>query len=188
MDDSPLESLLGRLSSGDVEAAQRAFVVFEPYLRRAVRRRLPPALRAKFDSADIVQSIFADLLDGFRESGWRFNDVGHLRAFLLHVTRNRFIDRVRQAGPVAACQQPLTAALDRVATSQPRPSECAQAEETWQKLLALCPPDHQEVLRLRRLGLTRVEIAARTGLHEGSIRRILRGLARRLAFPEADSD
>ena len=37
-------------------------------------------------------------------------------------------------------------------------------------------------------GLSRAEVAERTGLHEGSVRRILRGLARRLAFPEDGSD
>jgi RNA polymerase sigma-70 factor (ECF subfamily) len=48
-------------------------------------------------------------------------------------------------------------------------------------MLALCPPAHHDVLRLKRQGLPLVVIAARTGLHEGSIRRILRQLARQLA-------
>ena len=47
-------------------------------------------------------------------------------------------------------------------------------------MLDLCPPEHHEVLVLRREGLPLVEIAARTGLHEGSVRRILRRLAREL--------
>jgi RNA polymerase sigma-70 factor (ECF subfamily) len=38
------------------------------------------------------------------------------------------------------------------------------------------------VLVLRREGLPLAEIAARTGLHEGSVRRILRRLARELAL------
>jgi RNA polymerase sigma-70 factor (ECF subfamily) len=49
-------------------------------------------------------------------------------------------------------------------------------------MLALCPPAHHEVLRLRRAGLRLADIAAQTGLHEDSIRRILRKLARQLAF------
>jgi RNA polymerase sigma-70 factor (ECF subfamily) len=51
-------------------------------------------------------------------------------------------------------------------------------------MLALCPAEHQEVLRLKRQGLLLTEIADRTGLHEGSVRRILRTLARRLALQE----
>jgi RNA polymerase sigma-70 factor (ECF subfamily) len=179
----PLELLLEKLCSGDAEAAGQVFLAFEPYLRKVVRRQLPPLLRAKLDSADVVQSVWADLLAGFRQAGWRFNGVDHLRAFLVCVTRNRLIDRVRQMHPAADREEPLADAAGQVPAAQPRPSECAQAEEVWQKLLALCPPAHQEVLRLRRLGLSRVEVAARTGLNEGSVRRILRGLARQLAFP-----
>ena len=40
------------------------------------------------------------------------------------------------------------------------------------------------LLRLRREGVPLAEIAARTGLHPGSIRRILRELARKMAFKQ----
>jgi RNA polymerase sigma-70 factor (ECF subfamily) len=46
-----------------------------------------------------------------------------------------------------------------------------------------CPPAHREILVLKRQGFLLAEIAARTGLHEGSIRRILYDLARRMAVP-----
>ena len=49
-------------------------------------------------------------------------------------------------------------------------------------MLALCPPAHRNLLLLRREGVPLAEIAARTGLHPGSIRRILRDLARKIAF------
>ena len=63
----------------------------------------------------------------------------------------------------------------------PRPSEVVQADELWDTLLKLCPPAHREILELKRQGLVHSEIAARVGLHEGSVRRILYELARRLA-------
>ena len=69
-----LDQLIERLNDGDVVAAERAFLAYEPYLRMAVRRQLNGPLRAKLDSMDIVQSVWADLLSGFREAGWRFND------------------------------------------------------------------------------------------------------------------
>jgi RNA polymerase sigma factor (sigma-70 family) len=180
----PLDELLERISSGDEQAAQEAFLSYEPYLRKVVRRLLPPRLRAKFDSADVVQSILADVMYGFREANWRFRDAAHLRAFLVHVTRNRFIDRVRHFRIAAEREQQL--ALTDPETlppaSQPRPSELVQADDLWMTLLALCPPEHHELLRLKRQGLTLGEIASRTGLHPDSIRRILRQLARRLAL------
>jgi RNA polymerase sigma-70 factor (ECF subfamily) len=48
-------------------------------------------------------------------------------------------------------------------------------------MLAQCPQGHRQILRLKRQGLPLAEIADRTGLHEGSVRRILYDLARRVA-------
>jgi RNA polymerase sigma factor (sigma-70 family) len=181
----PEDALLDRLCRGDADAAEGVFLKYEPLLRGVVRRLLRPRLRAKFDSADVVQSVWTDLIAGFRAGRWRFADEAQLRAFLVRMTRNRFLDRYRQARAALRRELPLAAVASwhLPAAPQARPSEDARAVEVWEHLLALCPPEHQEVLRLRRLGLSRAEIAARTGLHEGSVRRILRGLARRVAFP-----
>src|SRR5262249_26077325 len=143
--------------------------------------------RAKFDSADVVQSAWVQLLKGFRESGWRFSDTAHLRAFLLIVTRHRLTDRLRRHQTALASERPLVARADEssVPSSEPRPSEVAQADELWERMLALCPPAHHELLRLKRQGLRLAEIASRTGMHQDSIRRILRKLAQQLASERA---
>ncbi len=186
MSDSPADSslnlLLEKLSQGDTAAAEQVFLAYEPYLRLVVRRQLSPNLRAKFDSVDVVQSVWADVLEGFRQAGWRFADANHLRAFLIKATRNRLIDRFRQHQRALEVERPLPAgdAEDIPASRQPRPSEIAQADELWQQMLALCPPAHRGLLQLKRQGLPLAEIAARTGLHESSVRRILYDLARQL--------
>src|SRR5947209_7094982 len=103
----PLDNLLAQLCSGDPAAAEQVFLAYEPYLRKAVRRQLPAPLRAKFDSADVLQSVWADVLRGFREAGWRFADADHLRGFLYTATRNRLIDRIRQHRKAAELERPL---------------------------------------------------------------------------------
>ena len=182
----PLDELLDRLSAGDLRAAEQVFVAYEPYLRKVVRRHLPGRLRAKFDSLDVVQSVWVDVLHGFRESGRRFANTAHLRAFLVMVTRHRLDDRLRHHHTALEREQPLEGwdGADMPASPEPRPSQHAQADDLWEKMLTLCPPAHHEVLRLKRQGLTLNEVAAQTGLHEGSVRRILRKLARQLAFME----
>src|SRR4051812_33022393 len=129
MTPEPLDEFLAKLCSGDEAAAAQAFLEFEPFLRKAVRRQLPPRLRAKFDSCDIVQSVWGDVLTGFREAGWRFANAAHLRAFLLKATRNRFIDRLRQHHRAASGAEPsVTERVEQSAPSlQPQPSEVAQA-------------------------------------------------------------
>jgi RNA polymerase sigma factor (sigma-70 family) len=182
----PLDTLLEKLCSGDAAAAERVFLTYEPYLRKVVRRQLTPRLRAKFDSVDVVQSVFADVLQGLRDAAWRFTDATQLRAFLVKTTRNRFIDRYRRHRRELNRDRPLrTADSEQLPVSQqPRPSETAQADDLWAKMLQICPPEHHELLKLKREGRSPQEIVARTGLHDGSIRRILRNLARQLALKE----
>jgi RNA polymerase sigma factor (sigma-70 family) len=183
MTDQPLESVLEKLCSGDPAAAERVFLEFEPYLRMVVRKKLPSRLRAKFDSVDIVQSVWADLLRGFREAGWRFADEAHLRAFLVRLTRHRFIDRFRRHRTAIARERPLgeITPAEEPRSRLPSPSELVQADELGQRMLALCAPAHREIIRLRLRGFPVAEIASRTGLHVGSVHRILHELACRVA-------
>jgi RNA polymerase sigma factor (sigma-70 family) len=182
-----LEAILEKLNSGDDDAARQVFIAYEPYLRKVVRRLLPSELRAKFDSIDVVQSVWGDLLSRFQDSGMRFASAAQLRAFLLKATRNRFIDRVRQHGAAARVERRLYATTVDSQPQSPLPhaSELAEAAELWERLLAFCPVEHHQILRLRREGFTLTEIAEKTGLHEGSVRRILRNLALRLACESA---
>jgi RNA polymerase sigma-70 factor (ECF subfamily) len=180
--DARLAELLNGLGQGDDAAAAAVFQTYEPYLRLVVRRQLSAALRAKFDSADVVQSVWADLLRGFRTAGWQFSDPEHLRAFLVKATRNRFIDRLRRHLAELELEQPLldSGAEGVPASTEPDPSDVAQAGDMWEQLLAMAPPTHAEVLQLKRRGMSLGEIAAATSLHESSVRRILYDLARKL--------
>jgi len=183
MNDDPLDSLLEKLNQGDDAAAQEVFVKYEPYLRMVVRRLLPDRLRTKFDSIDVVQSVWADVLQGFRAGDWQFTNSQQLKAFLVKVTRNRFIDRVRRHRSALEHERSLESmdAEDPSVSEEPRPGDVVQAEELWERMLALCPPAHRDLLRFKRQGCTLDEIAAKTGYHPSSIRRILYDLARRLA-------
>jgi RNA polymerase sigma-70 factor (ECF subfamily) len=179
MTPSPLEALLDKLCQGDAAAAEEVFRTYEPCLRLIVRRQLPAWLRSKFDSVDIVQSVWADLVDGFRQKGWHFDDTARLRAFLIKATRHRFLSRFRQHRRAGDLEQPLESADGRLASREPAPDELAGAEDVWQQLLGLCPPEHRNLLEWKRQGLALEEIARRTGLHPSSVRRILYDLSRR---------
>jgi RNA polymerase sigma-70 factor (ECF subfamily) len=177
-------SLLEKLNRGDSGAVAEAFREYAPYLRLVIRRQMPARYRGKFDSSDVVQSVWADVVEGLKHDGWRFRDDAQVRAFLARIARNRLIDRLRHHQNALSHERPIQEADPEwlPESGQPRPSEVMQAEELWQRLQTLCPPAHREVLRLKRQGLPLAAIAASTGLHEGSVRRILYDLARRLAL------
>jgi RNA polymerase sigma-70 factor (ECF subfamily) len=189
MDVEPLDLLLERLARGDAAAAEQVLAAYEPYLRALVRRALPGRLRAKFDSIDVVQSVWVHVLRALRAGAWEVGDRARLRALLATVARRRLVSRYRHHRTALEREQPGGAEPDGLpAPHQARPSEVAQAGELWERMLALCPPEHHELLRLRRQGLLLDEIAARTGMHEGSVRRVLRRLARQLALEREPLD
>lgn len=183
MDDDSLDRWIARLNDGDVEAVERVFRAYEPYLRIAVRRRLDRRLRPKVDSGDIVQSVFADVVAGVRGGGWRFEGRAQLLGLLRRIAVRRIADRYQSNRRGLEREQPLewTATADLPRSPLPRPSQEAQGREFWDRLLDACPPAHREIVRLRRNGFRLAEIAERTGLHEGSVRRILYDLARKLS-------
>jgi RNA polymerase sigma-70 factor (ECF subfamily) len=185
MSREPLDLLLEPLNRGDTAAVERVVADYEPYLRALVRHALPTALRAKFDSRDVVQSVWVHVLHGLRKGSWEIPDRTRLLALLITLTRRRLVSCCRHYRPSAEREQLWGADLDGLpARPDPRPSELAEAGELWERMLALCPPEHHELLRLRRQGLLLHEIADRTGMHEGSVRRIFRQLARQLALQQ----
>jgi RNA polymerase sigma factor (sigma-70 family) len=183
MTNQALDALLAPLNSGDEFAIKQMFIAFEPYMRMVVHRHIAGSLRAKFDSADVVQSVWADFVAGLQQSKWSFENLDQLRAFLFKMTRHRFIDRLRKhreslRREVALPQLPADGLpADRC----PRVSENFYADELWQQMIQVCPPDHYELLQLKRQGASIAEIAQQTQLHEGSVRRILYDIARRVA-------
>jgi RNA polymerase sigma factor (sigma-70 family) len=184
MGPAPLDPLVEKLSRGDAEAIEETVRAHEGFLRLVVRRQLAHCFRARFDSIDIVHSVWLRLLPGLRAGRWRFTDVRELRAFLVRATRNHLINRIRRAVRELSRDR---AGAGRPAADDPGAGGGAEEEELWQQLLSLCPPAHHELLRLKREGVPLAEIAARTGLHPSSVRRILYDLMRRLrAGQDAD--
>ena len=183
--DVALDELIERLNGGDFNAVEQVLLEFEPQLRLAVRSQLQGALRVKFDSMDVVQTVWADVLAGFRDSGWKFRDRRQLKAFLLTLARHRLIDSRRHFRKAIEKERPIGGLMsgEVPAASVDRPSQELMEKELWERLLEECSPAHRAILRMKRDQVPLAEIAKRTGLHEGSVRRILYDLARRVTRP-----
>ena len=180
------DELLKQLVQGNSEVLGELFAVYESYLRAIVRSQLSVNLQSKFDSVDVVQSVWVQLLQKIGRDGCRVNDQNHLRALLVTLARRRLVNRVRQSGRGGNAEVPLSEAgwESLFDATHDLPTEAAQANDLWAKMLSMTPEHHHPVLILKREGLPLQDIAARTGLHEGSVRRILRRLASELALQE----
>ena len=122
-------------------------------------------------------------MENLRQSKWTFENLAQFRALLLKLTRNRLIDRWRKYRPSLQHEVALPAAHSDALPADrcPRVSENFYADELWQQMIEVCPAAHYELLALKRQGASIAEIAKRTKLHEGSVRRILYDVARRVA-------
>ena len=72
---TPADELIDRLARGDMQAAGALFDAYAPYLRALVRRQLSDQLRAKFDSADVVQSVWVQVVRRLGRDGWTVEDA-----------------------------------------------------------------------------------------------------------------
>ena len=69
--------------------------------------------------------------------------------------------------------------LRELADASDTPDEVAEASEALDRLREMVPASRRNVLNLKAEGLTTVEIAARLGLGERTVRRVLEDLRRR---------
>lgn len=172
---APLDALLARMSAGDEAAANDVYNEYAPFLKMVIRRKLSSTMQARFDSSDVVQSVWADLLDGFRKGQWSFESPEHFRAFLVRATHNRMIDYVRKHQRGSDLEGSWSESI--LPNDAPTPSSEARANEQWHRIVEHCPEEHRPIVEMKRDGYSLAEIAAKTGYHPSSIRRILYVLA-----------
>jgi RNA polymerase sigma-70 factor (ECF subfamily) len=182
--DDDFTDLMERARSGE-PAAVRAFLSqFEPEVRMMVRARLPKKLRTQFDSSDFMQAVWQSFFyDLQKQNRQEFANRDHLRGFLVGVVRNKVREQHRRLTRtekynLAREERLYVRRGDRevvreVPSPDPSPSETAQAGDFLAKLTAGRSPREVEVITLRCQGLTQHEIAARTGVHERTVRRII---------------
>ncbi len=188
MNADSLDLMLEQLRAGDHQPLARLFAEYEPYLRKLARQLLTPGLRSELDSVDVVQSAWVHLMQGLPKGNWQFENRDSLRGFLVRILRNRLIDHARRIQASRQREQNTAIARHERQMGEPRPSEHAKADELWNRMLNLCPPQHREILRLKQQGLSVDEIAEKVSLHPGSVRRILYKLARQLATQPGHSN
>jgi RNA polymerase sigma factor (sigma-70 family) len=183
-EEGELRQFLARIRDGDEDAARELLRRYEAKVRLVVRRQLPRLLRSRFDSQDFVQSIWGSFFRRITTSPTELDDTASLIGFLARAARNKVIDEYRRA---SGCKQDKRREESMWEGSEPRaladgsdtPIEVAEANEAFSRLRDLLPEDRRTVLDLKAEGLSTVEIAARLGLGERTVRRVIEDLRRR---------
>ncbi len=181
--DDDFSGLMERARSGDGAAIREFLARFESEVRAMVRGRLPRRIRSRFDSADFVQAVWKSFFADLNDRPCTFADARHLRVYLAGVVRNKVLEQHRRLTRTEKyditreenlyIRQGDREVVREFASADPTPSEKVQADDRLEQLTSGCSQRDIDVLTLRRHGMTNVEIAARIGLDERSVRRIL---------------
>jgi len=173
---SDFSSLLAEARRGDSGALAELHRRYFPAVLARLGRRRASILRRHFDTVDLSQSVFVDVLRDLP----RFEDRGEdaFRSWLLLKAENkvRMKLRHRMDRDGRLREDLLTMGADRLQSYAPGPVTSAgdSEERGWlhEALLALPPPDRRIVLLRTREGLPYAEIARRVGLESADAARM----------------
>lgn len=181
-----LIELLRQVRDGSQQAAAELVRIYSPSVLRAVRRRLNPRLRNKFDSDDFTQAVWASFFA--RPARWNLlQRPEQLIGLLQRMARNKVVDEHRRRMMTrkyrVTKERQLPSAgqgpQDWLAASQASPSQLAIARERWDRMLVAQSPQHRHILQLKLDGLTNRSVADQLGVSEKTVQRVLRKLMRR---------
>jgi RNA polymerase sigma factor (sigma-70 family) len=140
-------------------------------------------MRNQYDSADFVQAIWKSFFTDLPRNELSFEDARHLRGYLAGAVRNKVHEQHRRLTRTQKYDIWREERLyirrgnqdvpREVVSSDPSPSQAAQAGDRLAQLIAGRSERDIEVIRLRRQGLTFEEISAVTGVNERTARRII---------------
>ncbi len=173
--EDPTLILLRRAVDGDQEAWNRLYREHEDLMRRVLCNRIPPSLRRRFDTEDIMQSAFLELSQHGHDL--ELADARSLRAWLARVLMNKLRDRIRKIARASRAglheTRPPTEVVEQHPDDGPTLEELAQKAELmarmYERILAL-PPDDRDIVMSRFVDQRSwAEIADRTGLGKSTV-------------------
>ena len=179
------------MSRGSQEAAWELAEIYSPHVIRAVRQRLPSEIRAKFDSQDFVQAVWASILLK-REQLDQFTTPEHFVAYLVAVAKNKVLMEYRgfrtkkrdvrlevdlattEEGGSRKPSQPRHG-QHPLASDAPTPSHIAQVRDLWDVVLRESSVREQEMIAMRIEGKSYRQIAEHMDINEKTVRRTING-------------
>ncbi len=162
-------------------------IPFEDYSRQLVAmvlRRLDGGTRRKVDAEDIVQSALRSFQNGQAEGRFAFREPDDLWKLLVVITLRkcrRNATRLRTAKRDVRREVGLGEGAAAPAGRSPRPDAVAVAAEPLDRLLSGAGPAERAIVLDRLEGYAPPEIAARVGVSERKVFRVLAEARRRLS-------
>jgi RNA polymerase sigma-70 factor (ECF subfamily) len=158
--------LIGRVRSGDIDAADELWREYEPLLRREMRLRLrDPHLRQRFDEDDICQSVMASFFIRVTAGQFELEGPEQLRQLLVKMGRNKLASQTRRhTAAVRDCRNSASLPEEEIASAKTEtPSAVAAWRELVQRFRDQLTDEERVLADLRSQGRPWTEIVAQVG-------------------------
>jgi len=188
-EDRDFTDLMRRVMNRSDAAARELVERFGPRVLRMVRKRLPRALRSKYDSLDFVQAVWASFFVLPRER-LQFDSPDDLGPYLGEMAANKVVDVIRQrlqGVKYKADREQVAEELNDLTKSMPSPEAIAIAREEWHKILHNEPSHNQRMLKDLAEGTDTEEVARQHGFSPKTVKRLVRRMRREQGDKEQDS-
>ena len=175
MTETDAKLLAQRAASGDADAFNELVRLYHPALYRLANRML----RNTDDAQEVAQEAFLAAYEGIA----RFEGQSHIRTWLLSITYNKSVDRLKRttrdnwliAGDLDKSERwDVVERVAEVTDWSGNPEQNFQSSEikaTLEKALAEVPAETKAVFELRDIqGLTSREVADALTISEGAVR------------------
>jgi RNA polymerase sigma factor (sigma-70 family) len=181
--------LLDLWRTGDEQAARKLFDTHVDRLVALARRRISQRLAGRIDPEDVVQSVFRTFFHRAKEGQFCIADQDDLCKLLVRITVHKTLRKVafhkaakrdmhHEVGQTKESQEQLQEILDR----EPTPEEAVAFLDQLEHFLNQLAPQERQILEMRLQGCSNDDIAAKLGIYDRKIRRVIeriRGLAER---------
>jgi len=167
-EEQAFRDLIGRVRSGDQQAATDLVRRYENEIRRAIRVRLTdPGLCRVLDSTDVCQSVMANFFVRASAGQFELDRPDQLLRLLVTMARNKLLDQVRKqhadrrdAKRVVGDPTPLEAIADAGVGT---PSQIVSADELRQAMQRQLSPEERFLAEQRAQGRDWADIAVEVG-------------------------
>jgi RNA polymerase sigma-70 factor, ECF subfamily len=176
------DKLVARCRAGDQDAARVLFDRFVDRLLVLARGRIGHRLASRFDAEDVVQSVFRTFFIRLRNDEFDFHGQDDLFKLLVRITVHKTLraiahHRAAKRDPGHEALQPGSSsdrdALAQALDAEPSPDTIITFVDQLEHFLKQLPALDRQILELRLLGHSTEEIAAKVGIYDRKVRRVL---------------
>ncbi len=185
------QHLIQGLRSGDRQVVAEFCELYGGMLQRLAEKHLPGAVRRRVGTEDVVQSACRTFLRRAKEGQFSIEDSEGLWRLLCaitltkvreqaryHLRQKRGVNREVNLGPPPG-DSSAGGFVPR--DEQATPAEAAEFADQFQQLIASLDEEERQVVNLKLEECTNEEVAARMGVSERTVRRLLKRVQGRLA-------